>query len=238
MALSSTQIDRLGERLRDGPVTHDDLRLLDEFRRSFASASSEVVRVLRQEFQLEPTAREAKSSRAIIAKLARSTTTLSTMQDIAGCRVVLSNRQAQSLHAQALMARFPHAKLIDRIERPSFGYRALHVVVKLDGRRVEIQLRTVLQHLWAQLCEHLADQAGVELKYGGGPQELRERLAEWSDAVWLVEQSAGMHHDDLIARVVQLAQERELPALVSEFRQLLAFELARVMGLSPKQEKK
>lgn len=230
--MSAKQIDKLGERLRLGPVTMDDLRLLDEFRRSHAQASSEVVRVLRQEFQLDPTAREAKSSRAILAKLRRSTTPLSTMQDIAGCRVVLNSRQAQRWHAEELLERFPQAKLRDRIKHPSFGYRALHLIVKLDGRRVEIQLRTVLQHLWAQLCEHLADKVGVGLKYGQGPEDLQHLLGDLSEAVRFVEEAAGAHDTELLARVARLRHDGLQLDRVSEFRQLLDEELARMLGLT------
>jgi putative GTP pyrophosphokinase len=190
-----------------------------------------VVGVLRQEFQLDPTAREAKSSRAILAKLERTTTTLSTMQDIAGCRAVLSTRAAQQMHAQALVDRFPDSKLIDRIARPSFGYRALHLVVKLDGRRVEIQLRTVLQHLWAQLCEHWADQVGMGLKYGQGPEPLGRLLEEFSEAVRFVEEAAGAHDPDLMARVASLRHQYSQADPSSAFRQLLDAELNRVLGL-------
>jgi hypothetical protein len=41
--LSKTQIDKLGERLRKGNVTEDDLRLLDEYRLSFSEAYEFVV---------------------------------------------------------------------------------------------------------------------------------------------------------------------------------------------------
>jgi ppGpp synthetase/RelA/SpoT-type nucleotidyltranferase len=37
--------------------------------------------------------------------------------------------------------------VIDRREKPSHGYRAVHVIVECGGRMVEIQVRTELQHL-------------------------------------------------------------------------------------------
>jgi putative GTP pyrophosphokinase len=227
---SKKQIDKLGERLWLGPVTADDLRLLDDYRRSFAPASSEVTRVLRGEFQLDPTAREAKSSRAILAKLGRSTTTLSTMQDIAGCRVVVGDRKLQRSCADALQARYPQSKLIDRIARPSFGYRALHLVVKIEGKSVEVQLRTVLQHLWAQLCEHLSDQVGVGLKYGNGPVAVQSLVTELSDLVWFVEEADGDYDMKLVARMTQLTQTAASSEPASELRQLLDQEFARLFS--------
>jgi ppGpp synthetase/RelA/SpoT-type nucleotidyltranferase len=186
MAWSASQIDRLGDRLRNA-VTEADLLLLDDYRNSFAEASSEVLAVLRRDFQLEPTARPAKSTRAILAKLDREGTRLSTMQDVAGCRAVVPDRRLQWALARALMDYFPEHRLIDRLARPSHGYRALHLVVKLNGRWVEIQLRTELQHLWAQLCEQMADRLGAGIKYGGGIPQVRQLLDGLSSAVDIIE---------------------------------------------------
>lgn len=41
--MSKTQIDRLGDRLKEGGVSDDDLRLLDAYRRSFAETYEWVV---------------------------------------------------------------------------------------------------------------------------------------------------------------------------------------------------
>jgi len=45
--LSNSQIDRLGQRLKDGKITEDDMRLLDEYRRSFGRAYEYVVDIIR-----------------------------------------------------------------------------------------------------------------------------------------------------------------------------------------------
>lgn len=183
VSLTPTQINKLGDRLRGAALTEADLRLLSDYRNSFAAASSEVLEVLRDEFHLTPTARPAKSTRAILAKLQRESTRLSTMQDIAGCRVVVNHRLEQRTLILRLIQRFPSCKLIDRISRPSHGYRALHLVVRLRGRCVEIQVRTELQHLWAQVCESMADRVGIDFKYGGGSGAMRRLMDGVSDAV-------------------------------------------------------
>ncbi|RZJ10127.1 MAG: hypothetical protein EOP39_09505 [Rubrivivax sp.] len=186
--VSTTQVNKLGERLRAGPISEADLHLLDDFRRQFARASAQVERSLRDEFQQHPASREAKSTPAICAKLRREHgSRLASMQDIAGCRIVVADRQAQRSLTDALMLRFTEYKLVDRIARPSHGYRALHLVVELEGRRVEIQIRTELQHLWAQVCERIADKVGLEFKYGEGHPALQEWIAALSTAVDQVE---------------------------------------------------
>lgn len=143
--------------------------------------------MLREEFGQRPTAREAKSTPAILAKLHRERTPLSTMQDIAGCRVIVADRQAQRQLMADLRVRFPEHKFFDRIAQPSHGYRTLHLVVRVTGHRVEIQVRTELQHLWAQVCELIADRVGLEFKYGQGPTELRQWMDDVSCAVDLAE---------------------------------------------------
>ena len=52
---SKTQIDRLGDRLKKGDISDADLRLLDEYRRSFAQAFGFIVEAIRRELALELT---------------------------------------------------------------------------------------------------------------------------------------------------------------------------------------
>jgi len=183
MALSGTQLTKLGERLRADGGSEADLRLLDEYRRSFSGVSQYVVGQLRAELGLDPSARPAKSTFAIVAKLRRQSIRLGQIQDIAGCRVVLPNLDAQDKVLAEVLRLFPDAMVDDRRERPSFGYRAVHVIVKADGKMAEVQLRTQLQHLWAATSEKLSDLFGVELKYGGGPNEPAALLQQLSQVV-------------------------------------------------------
>ena len=89
--LSRSKIDQLGSRLKQGNITEDDLRKLDEYRRSFAEAYTTVVQSIRQQIHLEPTGRPAKSTSSIIEKLVRESIRLTQVQDIAGCRIIVVN---------------------------------------------------------------------------------------------------------------------------------------------------
>ena len=51
------------------------------------------------------------------------------------------------------------------------------------GLPVEIQVRTQLQHVWAELSEKLADRYGMDVKYGGGPEAIYAHLAPASDLI-------------------------------------------------------
>jgi hypothetical protein len=59
--------------------------------------------------------------------------------------------------------------VIDRREEPSFGYRAVHIIIYEEGLAVEVQVRTVLQDIWAQMSEKLGDMWGRDIRYGGQP---------------------------------------------------------------------
>jgi putative GTP pyrophosphokinase len=137
-----------------------------EFRASFLPAYQEVVERIRVGLGLAPTGRPEKTPESIIAKLQRSDTKLSRMQDIAGCRIVVDARWHLDTAVKALHSLFETARVVDRRQQPSFGYRAVHVIVRVQGRQVEVQVRAALQDQWANLVEAFSDIQGVDFKHG------------------------------------------------------------------------
>ncbi len=172
--LSSAAVHQLGERLRK-VLTVEDLRLLDQYRREFGPDYATVVASVREALELEASGRPAKSTTAIVEKLNRCSMRLSQMQDIAGCRVIVADTLVQDTVVGQLATLFPSTTM-DRRRKPSHGYRAVHVIVRPRKRPVEIQVRTVLQHLWAEFSEKAADAFGIDVKYGGGDKSFREAL--------------------------------------------------------------
>lgn len=84
--VSKSQIDRLGDRLREGNADENDSRLLDRYRLSFADAYETVVGTIREKLAVETTGRPAKSTTSISEKLRRESIRLTQINDIAGCR--------------------------------------------------------------------------------------------------------------------------------------------------------
>lgn len=185
---SKTQIDRLGDRLRDREPSASDLRLLDDYRRSFGDAYEGVVLTIRERLQLQPTGRPAKSTVSLREKLRRESVRLSQVQDIAGCRVVVADIAEQERVIDALQDLLPRSVVVDRRAAPSHGYRAVHVIAEILGKPVEIQVRSSSQHLWAELSEKLSDVFDPAIKYGGGDEEIRQILQEGSAAVAMLEE--------------------------------------------------
>jgi putative GTP pyrophosphokinase len=175
------QIDKLGERLKAGPIVEVDLRLLDEYRLGFADAYVAIVSLVAQQ-GVQPSGREAKSRSAIVEKLRRESIRLSQIQDIAGCRVVVPGRGAQDSVARRL-ASVLDCTLIDRRLAHSHGYRAVHLIARHEDLPVEVQIRTAWQHHWAETSEKLSDEIDPGIKYGQGPPDLQALMMQWSDAI-------------------------------------------------------
>lgn len=181
MALSRTQVDRLGERLKAGPIGDADQRLLDEYRLTYTEAALFVANRL-SDLGLFRTIR-IKTKSSIVEKLRRESIRLTQIQDIAGCRVWVFDMNEQDAVAQRIEEVLPGCRRVDRRSAPSHSYRALHLVATHGGQPVEIQVRTELQHRWARLSEKLAEPLGQGLKYGQGPIEMLSLLDEWSVAI-------------------------------------------------------
>jgi hypothetical protein len=112
-------------------------------------------------------AQRIKRLPSIIDKLEREKQMkLSQMQDIGGCRVVLQNiSQVHRLQQRIEASRWKHKKLEGKnyIDNPkTSGYRGIHLKYRYcgtgdksvyDDLKIEIQLRTKLQHVWATAVE-------------------------------------------------------------------------------------
>ncbi|HEY0348651.1 MAG TPA: hypothetical protein VGC60_10910, partial [Pyrinomonadaceae bacterium] len=92
-------------------------------------------------------------------------------QDIAGCRIVVADLLTQDEAIERLKTSFDKIHIDDRREHPSHGYRAVHVIVEVSGKLIEVQVRTALQHLWAEVSEKLSD-VDPSIKYGCGDKDM------------------------------------------------------------------
>jgi putative GTP pyrophosphokinase len=214
--LSNSQIDKLGMRLKAGEFVESDLRQLDDYRRSFGEVSAQVLSQIHTRLDMETTARPAKSSTAIVEKLHRESCRLSQIQDIAGCRLLVATVAQQDDVRSRLVEIFPAARVEDRRQISSHGYRAVHMIVKHNGRLMEIQIRTELQHCWAVWSEKVADAHGHELKYGQGPEAIRSLLENLSRVVQDYEESEEFHRRYPQPDIRKLRDERHKLAALFE----------------------
>lgn len=225
-SLSRSAIDALGKRLARAVVADPvDLQQLFGHQRECIEALEQTLEAIAETVQNDAprcvpvhVTHRVKTVETLIDKLRRGTA-LSRMQDLVGIRVVGDfGLSGQDELVGRLVHRFPSARVYDRRSQPSQGYRAVHVVPRVDGFLIEIQVRTSLQHAWANATEQLADQWGRGIRYGDNPvganeEEITRRvraLSHWMEAsncISEIEAAGEAMAVDLTARVVQALQD-------------------------------
>lgn len=229
--VSTAEIDRLGRAIQTG--------ILDSSHREVLAGLQKRWLAFQQDIELElikcsatrdvTVSTRLKNMATLQEKLRRLEGGLSTIRDVVGGRVVVvGDRFAQ---VELLIAIFEHFKdnqprLIDRLGDPRCGYRALHVQIKRDGVRAEIQIRTHLQHEWAIAMEEFSERAGRQARYTENydfPELMGHRrelaigclvaLMKWSDEIDRCERSS---YSEGIRRFVETAQ-RDFYSRLGEF---------------------
>ena len=223
-----SQVKRAGDRIRRAAERGEqppaeDLYLLDVFR-SWHGAIHDGLQLrlasaVRRELASLPsndvviTGRPLKTREAIIAKLVRERSRLNRIQDIAGARVVVPDMATQEAVLQLTLREFAqNSPVIANDTRDSadeLGYRGLHVVVLIDGRYAEIQIRTALQGLWAQVVEKLDETADTDLKHGSGPEETLKWLRAFSQRLTQVEHGEKVDLTTAIESMLAIWMVRE-----------------------------
>lgn len=194
---SRNRIDTYGRKIRHAGRKAEDppqecLDLVDEFRvwhlSTLQSVQTELVEFFYELAGLPedrfPITSRLKTSPAIVAKLRRSSTALSRMQDIAGARIVVPALEAQDAASLAIPTLFGESviDMKDQREEPDqYGYRAVHATLYRDKRYAEVQIRTVNQDRWAQIVERVDSTYGYDLKHGRGPAAWLEWFHVLSD---------------------------------------------------------
>ncbi len=172
--MSRSAVDRLGKRLAtEGEIDDADYELLIEVLTAYQQALQETQERLHR-LGYSPTSR-TKTTSVLVDKLRREHSSLKSVQDIAGTRIICADRDEQNDIVQSVVTCFADGgrepKVKDRRDEPSHGYRAVHVVVTVQDLPVEIQIRTERQDTWAQIVESLGDRWGRQIRYGEGPAE-------------------------------------------------------------------
>lgn len=133
------------------------------------------------------TAARPKRMTSITSKMQRLTVKLDQLNDIAGCRAVIDDIAGVHSLVDFCRSGFPHSfvREYDYIGQPKAdGYRCHHIIFKYtansrdreiyNGRRIELQVRTRLQHSWATAVEAVGLFRNEALKASeGSPDWLR-----------------------------------------------------------------
>jgi ppGpp synthetase/RelA/SpoT-type nucleotidyltranferase len=179
--LSRTTVDRLGDAMRQRDLDEQEIATFDRYREAFRPALDDVLAKVREVYPGEITERQ-KTIVSTVAKLRRESVRLSQVQDIAGCRAIVRSLREQDAITNTLLNSHADWRLEDRRRKPTHGYRAAHIIAFSGGLRVEVQIRTQLQHAWAELSEAW-DRLHEGVKYGRGPEDIHRYLGTISRGI-------------------------------------------------------
>jgi len=192
LRFSTNEIKRAGKRLAGNIVWNDNDRseILQTFEIAhnwrnahvypMRSVRASVIGRLRSLGIPGVTAARAKRMASIRRKLQKTTTHLSQMQDLGGCRAIVEDIEGARRLAADCLSRMPHDVLKEQnyIETAkSDGYRSHHIIysykgqsgkTEFDGRRIELQIRTRLQHAWSTAVEAVGLYRNENMKAGEG----------------------------------------------------------------------
>lgn len=124
-----------------------------------------------EHFQEAVVSYRLKRMRSIVSKLQRDNNRfkLGTLDDIGGCRLIVGSVREVYEAVQILDGLLESWKTKDYIAEPQrSGYRSYHAICKVPvggiTYRIEVQIRTRLQHLWATGVEAVGEVYGLEYK--------------------------------------------------------------------------
>lgn len=195
------------------------------------------------------TAARLKRMQAIRRKLRRLSMNLNQLQDLGGCRAILpSVADVRTVAAAIQSGRHDLRKQDDYVTNPKpDGYRSHHLMLSYrgkgdatihDGRRIEVQLRTRLQHSWATAVEAVGLFRGEDLKGGrGSPKWLRLftlMSAEFAAAEGCPEPNGVPSHVGRISEIKSLNEELEAAATLDNLSHAVDWtETSFIYGSKP-----
>ncbi len=226
--LSNRQIDKLGEKLKSEiELTDKEYQELLIWRNSFSSTLDYYQNRLKDKIEADGVvaiAKRIKRIESIRVKLKRfSTMRLSTLQDIAGLRIILKNKEK----LENAFTSIRNAESVNKLKRlddyhyrpKDDGYRGIHLVYQTpSSRMVEIQFRTELEHIWATAVEVYGTLQKVSFKTGEGEKEWKEFFKVLSSYFSVKEGYSPLQEHE------QLSKKQILSKLKKHIKQLKAIE--------------
>lgn len=131
-------------------------------------------------------AQRLKKRDTIIDKLERyKGMKLTRMHDIGGVRATLPSLACLTAVSRRLRKTWTIVSTRDYVAEPKdSGYRAIHHDVKRRGKVIEVQLRTIRQHAWANQVEDDGRALGTGYKFGFGADSIHDYYRTMSEVFW------------------------------------------------------
>lgn len=256
---SMKQVESAGNALKDELAWSEDRR--DELLEIFGIANQwrdshlypmfrlrhEMIGKMRSQRLPGITVARAKRMPSIRKKLARISSKLNQIQDLGGCRAILPS----IAHANTLLetyrssARHEFANDKDYIAKPKIGgYRSYHIIYKFvgngedevfNGRRIELQIRTRLQHTWATAVETVGLLRREDMKAGEGNADWLRFFdlmsAELATAERCPEPLHLPNHSQRVAEIRDLNKRLNALSTLENFRHAVKYANSYLRGI-------
>jgi ppGpp synthetase/RelA/SpoT-type nucleotidyltranferase len=214
MNISKAKIDKAGAVLASSQgMSEDDLlsseevlnkfleaeSVFDEYRKSHLQPLSQTTLELQNWLAEYGTsyyiAQRLKRKPQIVRKLNRLSVRLTQLQDIGGCRIIVEKNSDVDKLLKYLKEKVSNQDnwQIDRITdyrekgRDDTGYRSVHLILKRSGFKLELQIRSRIQHYWAESIERTSVIYGYHLKEKEGDGSVIQYFKNLSDAFFDIE---------------------------------------------------
>lgn len=189
MKISKSKIDKAGQALaKDSFKSADEYveleSIFDAYRRDHLQPLTETTMELQRWLSAWCSqyyiAQRLKRKPQIIRKLNRLSVRLTQLQDIGGFRIIVDdNRMVDTLSKHILervktTSDFRIYRTTDyRVKgRDDTGYRSLHMIFSRDDLKLELQIRSKIQHYWAEGVERASVIYGHQLKESEGDSKV------------------------------------------------------------------
>lgn len=204
LGISKTRIDKAGRLLSDSSaeLTEEFLDLeevFDLYRKSFlgplTGLTSQIQSWLAANRNQYYIAQRLKRRPQILRKLRRLSVRLTQLQDIGGCRVIVDDNRRVDLLREFLKEQIDKTPALNLARETDYrfrgrddtGYRALHLLIECEGKMVELQVRSKIQHYWAESIERTSVVYGHHLKEKEGAPVVIDYFKKLSDMFYEIE---------------------------------------------------
>lgn len=204
VALSKSKVDKAGLALSKNKFK-DEIDFIeledvfDEYRKAhlqpLTETTLEIQRLLAGYGGSYYIAQRLKRKPQIVRKLQRLSVRLTQLQDIGGCRIIVQKNKDVDALFEYLKSESDKSSSLNIVRttdyrekgRDDTGYRALHIMLERDGRSLELQVRSRIQHYWAESIERTSVIYGYHLKEKEGDPEIIEYFKVLSDVFYEIE---------------------------------------------------
>ncbi|EPY03558.1 RelA/SpoT domain-containing protein [Magnetospirillum fulvum] len=210
--IPKSKIDKAGQVLSDRDRVYDELSLelgyvFDEYRKMHLEPLTKITLEIQSWLQSYDRkyyiAQRLKRKPQILRKLRRLSVRLSQLQDIGGCRIIVDkNSDVDDLirYIRVKFSEIGYARVVRETDyrelgRDDTGYRAYHMLLDVSGVKIELQLRSQIQHYWSESIERTSVIYGKRLKEKEGDDCVIEYFKHFSNALFAIESRHELPRD-------------------------------------------